>query len=284
MKRLIINADDFGLHEAINKGIIEGHKNGCITSATIMPGGNAFEHAIRLVSDNTKLGVGIHLSLVGAKTVAKPEAVPSLVDDSGLLPKQYPVFLRSLASGRINLSDVRRELAAQIEKTFAAGIKPTHLDSHQHMHVVPGVIDIVIQLANEYGVKALRIPDEPYFFFGGYRCGLGRFFGRCGLAALATLARKKARKSGLIVPENFFGMLAGGNMDEKKLLNIVNQLPDGSSEIMLHPGLDDRLLNSVYGWQYNWQSELAAVTNPALKNLIRSKQVELISFRELIHE
>lgn len=281
MKKLIINADDFGLHENINLGIIAGHTKGWITSTTIMAGGSAFFHAAALAADCRSLGVGVHLTLVGGQPAARPEQIPTLIDREGLLYSKYPLFLRKFCAAAIRPADVRRELVAQVNKVLAAGIQVTHLDSHQHLHIVPGIIDIVIDIAREYNIRAIRIPAEPLFFLGGFRPSAGRIIGRSGLSILAGLARQKARRARLTVPDHFFGMLAGGSMEERFFLKIINSLPDGSSEIMIHPGLNNEILKPVFSWGYHWQQELAAVTSPRLAECFKSNNISLVSFAGL---
>lgn len=281
MKHLIINADDFGLHETVNLGIIQGYTAGIITSTTIMPSGKAFEHAVCLVESHQKLGVGVHLTLVGEKPVCHPDQVKSLVNQDGYLSPQYPQFLKGYLLGKIQLADIRRELTAQVKKVIASGIQITHLDSHQHMHIVPGIMNITIDIAKEFGIKAVRIPGEPYFFRGGHPCPPMRFVARSGLTMLSQLANKKARKNQLVMPEHFFGMLAGGNMREEFLLAILETLPHGISEIMMHPGSNNEELNAIYPWNYHGQEELAAVTSSKVRQYIRENHIKLISFRDL---
>lgn len=281
MKQLIINADDFGLHSEINRGVIYGHASGCITSTSIMPGGEAFEDAVAQTAVHPNLGVGVHLTLVGAKPVAEPSRVPSLVDNEGRFTTQYPQFLARYLRGRVRLEEIREEFEAQINKTLAAGIPISHLDSHQHLHVLPGVIDIVLDIAARLNIKALRIPAEGITFLGGYPFTLARIISRSGLSSLAGMARRKAKRRGFAVPEHFFGMLAGGNLTEEYLLKMIDQLPDGTSEVMIHPGNDDAVLGSKFGWGYHWQSELAAVTSAEVHRRIADLNIKLVSFREL---
>lgn len=278
MKKLIINADDFGLHENINLGIIEGHTSGCITSTSIMPGAPAFEQAASLAADHPRLGVGIHLTLVGGRPVTKPESIKSLVNSEGMLCDSYPLFLKKVCLGDICFEDVQRELAAQVKKTLAAGIRITHLDSHQHMHIVPGIFKVVLNIAREFKIRAMRIPAEPLLFSGGFKAGAGRIIGRSGLSMLSSLARVKARINGLAVPDSFYGMLAGGSMDERLLLNIIDSLPDGITEVMLHPGLDDVGLDETFNWGYHWQQELNAVTSRRVIGRLEQENIKLISF------
>jgi hopanoid biosynthesis associated protein HpnK len=283
MKQLIINADDFGLHTDVNQGIIQGHKLGCITSTSLMPGGKAFEEAIALSLDNPHLGVGVHLTLVGANPVCEPCDVSSLVDYEGRLSANYIQFLRRFMSGKVHLGDIRKELVAQVKKVVATGIPITHLDSHQHMHIVPGIIDITIDIAKEFGIKAIRIPAEPYLFLGGYPFSAARIVARAGLTFLSGLARSKVQAADLGAPACFFGMLAGGNMQEEFLLNIVDHLPDGISEIMMHPAINATMLKELYPWNYHWQEELGAVMSKSVIESIEREKIRLVSFGVLAY-
>jgi len=283
VKRLIVNADDFGLNPAVNRAIIDGHASGCITSTSLMAGGPAYYEAIGMADACPGLGIGVHLTLVGERPVADPSRVPSLVDGEGRLPENYLQFLARFLLGKVALAEVRCELAAQLDKVAADGIAVSHVDSHQHLHVFPGILDIVLDLAAERSIRALRIPDEPLLFTGGYPFAVGRIIGRTGLSLLAGWARRKARSRGFAAPDFFFGMLAGGNMQEQYILNIINALPPGTSEIMVHPGNDDISLQALYHWSYHWQSELAAVTGKPVLGQLAKQGIDLVSFRELKH-
>lgn len=282
MKKLIINADDFGLHELVNEGIIKGYENGLITSTSIMPSGQAFEHAAQLARENPHLGIGVHLTLVAERSLTEPALVPSLVDAEGKMPSDYGKFLSGFITGQVRLAEIRTELTAQVEKVLSQGLKVTHLDSHQHLHVFPGIVDIVLDIARKFEINAIRIPDEPYLFL--HQGAMARTLARDGLTFLARIARKKARKCGMMVPDHFFGMLSGGNMSETSLAFIVQHLPEGISEIMMHPGSDNAVLSSAYSWQYHWQEELQAVVSPVVRQMVRDKGVHMISFGELANE
>lgn len=281
MKYLIINADDFGLDETVNLGIIQGHTSGVITSASIMPSGRAFTHGANLALANPELGIGVHLTLVGEKPVCDPRAVPSLVDKDGYLPPQYPQFLLRYLFGSIQLADIRRELTAQVQKVVDSGIHITHLDSHQHLHIMPGIIAVTLDIAQKFGIKAIRIPAEPYFFTGGYSCSPMRLIARAGLTFLARLAAKSALRKKIGAPEHFFGMLAGGNLGEERLLSIIDALPDGISEIMMHPGTNNEVLNNRYNWNYHGEEELTAATSDNVRQCLANHNIYLISFRDV---
>lgn len=281
MKQLIINADDFGLHPSINSGIMKGVQQGGITSTTIMPAAGYFEDAVSRALAVPGLGIGVHLTLVGEKPVCPSDKVSSLIDRQGNFAVKYPQFLLRFLSGRICLAQIETEFSAQIAKVMNTGIRITHLDSHQHLHIMPGIIDIVLALAARYKIKAVRIPDEAYFFQGGLPLKPGRMLARTGLTILARRARCKAGQKGVLTPDHFFGMLAGGHMSEQQLCNIVEHLPDGSSEIMIHPGSDDDMLKQQFDWNYHWEAELRAVTGKKIIQRLTENKVRLISFGEL---
>ncbi|MFA6850842.1 MAG: ChbG/HpnK family deacetylase [Selenomonadaceae bacterium] len=284
MRNLIVNADDFGLHSDVNHAIINGHKQGCITSTSLMPTGIAMEEAAELARQVPLLSVGVHLTLVAEKPVLPPEQISSLVDEQGRFFPDHIAFIKRFVQGKIRLDELRAECDAQICKLEKAGVAISHLDSHQHLHVLPKIIDICLDLAREHQIYKMRLPAEEYFFTGGYPADLKRKIARCGLSFCATLARSKAAKRHIIMPKAFFGMLAGGHMEEKYFLAVLNVLKAESSEIMVHPGMHSVLLGQIYDWQYHWTDEFHAVTSPAVMHYIKENHINLISFKELLHE
>ena len=279
MKKLIVNADDFGLHEEINKGIIKGYQEGFITSTSLMCSAPAFENAVALAKENPGLGIGIHLTLVGSvPSVLPKEKISSLVNDKGLFPENYVAFAKMFYTGQVKMVQLELELRAQIEKALATGLNITHVDSHQHTHVLPGMTGLVVKLCNEYKIKNIRIPQEGYFFSGGFAGGLGRKIGRAGLSFCAYLAAMQAKSAGLAYPESFFGMLAGGNLNETLVGNIITALPDGVSEIMTHPGLNKQELDKHFTWDYHWEDELNAFLSAKNKTLLEQHKVALMNF------
>ena len=279
MKYLIINADDFGLHEYINAGIIKGFQEGCITSASLMCSAPAFRNAVDSAKKNPDLGIGVHLTLVGGvRSMLPSDRIPSLLDENGLFISDYVLFVKRFIAGMVKKSEIKAELSAQIECALHTGLPITHVDSHQHLHVLPGIIDIVIELCNAYGIAKVRIPAEDIRWSGGYSANLGRFVGRFGLTVCAEMAKKKLIKAGLRFPEHFFGMLAGGNLDGKLVRRIIAELPEGVSEIMTHPGVQSSDLSKLYLWGYHWEEELAAFLAPETKAEIKEQRISLINF------
>lgn len=284
MKRLIVNADDFGLHTEINRAIIKGYQQGCLRSTSLMPTGRAAEEAAELACENPGLGVAVHITLVAEKPVLPPEKVPTLVGPDGYFFPDHIAFIRQFAAGRIRLAELQAECEAQISRVEQLGVTISHLDSHQHLHVLPKIIDLCLALMKEHNIQKMRLPAEGYLFSGGYPAPFARKIAKCGLTACAQLAARKARRAGVLMPQAFFGMLAGGHMEQKYFSAILRSLPEGVSEIMVHPGADNKILGGFYDWQYHWEQELSSVTSEETMQYLAAQPIELISFKELSHE
>ena len=284
MKKLIVNADDFGLHTEVNKAVIKGYQKGCIRSTSLMPTGAAVEEACELARGNPGLGIGIHITLVAERPVLPVEKVATLVDENGYFHADHMVFIKKYLLGEIDKGQLYAECEAQISRAMSLGLNITHLDSHQHLHTLPGVTPICLELMKKYHIHRMRYPGEAFAFTGGYDAGLFRRVAKCGLTVCAMLARRRAKCYNVMMPEHFFGMLAGGHMEERYFLNILRALPDGVSEIMVHPGCDAAALGSVYDWQYHWEDELASVTSLETMRYLKEHEIELVSFKELTHE
>lgn len=282
MKQLIVNADDFGLHPLINAGIIKGHQEGFITSTSLMPSAPCWQEAVRLAKENPRLGIGVHLTLVGGvPSVLPKEQVSSLLDDDGLFLPDYVAFAKRYYSGAVKRSELEAELRAQLERALSCGVNITHIDSHQHTHVLPGINSLVLKLSNEYNIIRVRIPKEGYLFTGGFQTGVGRLIGRSGLSFCADMAALRADSLGLRHPQHFYGMLAGGHLNAQLIANILRQLPEGVSEIMTHPGLDSAALGKAFSWQYHWREELDAYLDAGNKALLKELGIEPVSFAAL---
>ena len=283
MKQLIVNADDFGLHKDINRGIIKGYQEGFITSTSLMVSAPACEEAVELAATNPCLGVGVHLTLVGGvKPLLPQEQVSSLLDEQGLFLPSYVEFAKRFYTGGIKKAELEKELRGQIEKALGLGLNITHLDSHQHTHVLPLVNSLVLDLGIEYNIRRVRIPWESVFFSGGYAAGLGRKIGRNGLSFCSAMAKLKAKNLGYSCPDHFFGMLAGGNLNPELIGNILAHLPEGVSEIMTHPGLNKQELGKLFKWNYHWEDELSAYLSRRNKALLQEKQIKLINFGDIL--
>lgn len=279
LRYIIINADDFGRHAEINRAVEEGLVHGCLRSATVMPGGAAFAGAIDIARRHEELGLGVHFTLVDGHPILPPEEIPSLVGSEGDFLPDHTALLKRYLKGSINLEEVRRELAAQLQKVEATGIPISHVDSHQHMHTLPGIIDIVLDLAARAGIRAVRTPRTP--LFAGAFGGLGQLVGRLGLSTLARLAACKAHRRGLLTPDNFAGIVAGEAVSEGELLHLIAHLPQGTTEVMMHPGMKNDVLQEDSGWQHDFEAELAAILSPRVGEALRKAEVKPVNFRHL---
>ena len=209
---LIINADDFGLHPDIDAGIIEGHQKGLITSTSLIAAGTSFDNAITQALKNPNLGIGIHLSLVGGlPPIAPPDKVASLLTKEGQFYPHYPSFIKAWLQGKISPEDIAYEWNAQIAKILDTGIKISHFDSHQHLHVLPGLSQILLDLSQRFSIFKIRSPKEPLNFFSTGPLSISRIIARTGLTTCAQVAESKW-KTMLTSTDHFYGTLAGGNL------------------------------------------------------------------------
>ena len=280
MKRIIVNADDFGRHELINRAVERAFNAGCLKSATLMAGGIAFDDAVKLAKKIPNLGVGIHFTLANGNPILPPNEIPSLVTSEGIFHGDYIKFLKRYLSGKISLSEVRSELAAQLEKILNTGLTLTHFDSHQHLHHIPGIIEIVLELAAAKNISAMRVANTK--LFDGELDSLGKFIGRLGLGSLAKFAAHLAHKKNFATPEHFAGIVAGESVNENFMLKLIENFREGTTEIMLHPGTDNKILQDFCQWEHDFEEELAAVTSPKVLNALAEKNISAINFTELI--
>ena len=197
-KKLILNADDFGRHELINQAVERGVTQGYLRSATLMPGEPCFDGAVALAKAHPELGVGIHFTLVDGHPVLPPAEIPSLVTAEGKFYPQHNAFVKAYLTGKIDLADVRRELTAQLDKFLAAGLVPTHADSHQHIHILPGIFPVVLDILAAKGIYRVRIPKVHAALGAFFSGGLADIIGRLGLWTLAALG--KPRPGGVVLP------------------------------------------------------------------------------------
>ena len=279
MKQLIVNADDFGRHELINRAVKRAFNRGCLRSATLMAGGIAFDDAVKVAKKISGLGVGIHFTLACGNPVLPPKEIPTLVTAEGIFHADYVAFLKLYLRGRISLAEVRAELAAQLEKIQRAGVKLTHVDSHQHLHHVPGIVKIVLELASSAGLRAMRVADAK--LFDGELKTFGQFVGRFGLNSLAKFAAFHAHRKNFATPNHFAGIVAGEAVDENFMLKLIENLRDGTTEVMLHPGTDNKILQDFCQWDHDFEAELAAVTSPKVLAALEAENISAVNFAAL---
>ena len=273
--RLIVHADDFGISESVNHGIVEAHRRGIVTSTSLMANGAAFEHAVALAKQHPTLDVGVHLTLTEERPVGPP--APGLVDASGRFPPHAFQFTARYALGRIPLDAVRAELDAQIRRVLERGVAVSHLDGHQHVHVLPGIAGVVAELAKVHGIRTVRYPAERVRAYMLRARDLRRVAEQVVLAALCALSPLRRLKR----IDEFVGFYFGGRLDETNLATVLAGLPAGrTAELMCHPGDDDP--RGRYGhWHYAWAAERDALSSPRIRDLVLARGVQLISYRDL---
>lgn len=287
MKALILNADDFGLTLGVNEGVIRAHREGILTSATLMANGEAFEDAVRRARENPSLGVGVHLVLVGGRPVAPPGEVASLVDENDEMPSSLASFVAKVTAGLIRDEHIERELTAQIRKVRVSGIEPTHLDSHKHTHAHPRVMESVARVARQCGVTRIRKPFEALrdsWRSANVQSVSGAIQLMGATAAQISVPRFDAvsRRYGLRSPDHFLGLALTGQVSSAALCRLIDTLPHGTTEIMLHPGICDSDLQATGSrLQAQRETELDALLTPGLESVLAEREIRLISYREL---
>lgn len=281
MNRVIFNADDFGIHTEVNHAVATAYEKGVLTSTSLLANGPAYDEAVAIAKAHPGLGIGIHLCLVGSlPTILGPKEVPSLVDASGLVPESYAEFMKRSLLGKINYTEVYQELDAQMEKIMAAGLNITHVDSHQHLHMLPQVWPIVQALMKKYGIHRLRVPRESYVF-KAIHANPVRVMARNSLTFLCERAMRDVRRLQFTTTDFFWGMVDGGNMNETNLAYILDRLPFGVHEIMMHPGRSTAVLSQQFSWGYHWQDEFHALTAPAIQDIMAKRDIKKINFGDL---
>lgn len=244
-----------------------------------MAGGKFFDDAVKIAKKNPGLGVGIHFTLANGFPVLPPEKIPSLVTEDGVFFENYVVFLKKFVQGKISLGEIKIELAAQLEKVQRARINLTHFDSHQHLHHFPGIIDIVLDLAESAKISKMRAANTK--IFDGELNSFGKFVGRFGLSSLAKFAKYKANKKNISAPEHFAGIVAGESVSENFLENLILNLQEGTTEVMLHPGTDNKILKDYCEWDHDFEEELNAVTSEKILKLLEEKNISATNFKNL---
>jgi predicted glycoside hydrolase/deacetylase ChbG (UPF0249 family) len=274
--RLIVNADDFGFSDGVTRGIIEAHAAGTVTSTSMMANGLDWESAVRFARATRTLDVGVHLNLVQGRPLLR---VPSLTDrrTGELLP--LGALARRTLARRIDRDELAAELRAQIERVRQAGISVTHLDSHRHAHVLPGIFATVRRVAIEAGIRALRIPREPLAMNVLHPGATAR---KIVLATSLSVSRALPLDAALATTDHFRGVsMQGGAHFDRRLRRALDTLGPGSTELMVHPGHVDEALIAQDPYTRPRAIELAALTSPGIRERLARGDIELTSFAAL---
>jgi predicted glycoside hydrolase/deacetylase ChbG (UPF0249 family) len=236
-KRVIINADDFGLSTAVNEAVLHAAEDGLISSATIMANMPGFEEAVRGALAHPHLGVGVHLNLLRGKALSDPAAIPSLVDQDGNLPGSAGALARKILMGKLLSSEIEAEICAQIRRVLDCGIVPTHLDSEKHMHLAfPLVGAAACRAASAFGIPSIRVAREMTVRPACTKApGVTQRLKSAFIRRQSHVFVKTASDHGLRFTDAFFGIAYTGLMTAPVYMSIFSQLPEGTVEIMTHP-------------------------------------------------
>jgi len=244
--RLIVTADDVGLHPGMTAGAIRAHREGIVTACSVVANGAAFDDAVTQLRDVPSLEAGVHLALV---------------EERSLTGMHFPKSYRSFVLGRKDFAAIERELRAQIERVLASGLRVTHLNGHQHLHMLPSIFAIVARLADEYGIGYVRRVRD--------RGGQGGVVRRASIAAVNLLGRKTAdeRSNDITI-----GVMEAGRLTAARIVALL-QHAEGTTELVTHPGIG---VDAYPHWRYAWDQETAALCDRSVREAIANRGIELI--------
>ncbi len=290
MRKLIVNADDFGFNREVTDGIIQCHRAGTVTSTTMMVNMPAAEYASALIPKYPDLSVGIHLNLTLGRPITNPSQIPSLVDDRGYFHNHIEMFRRAFRF-KLNPCEIEKEFSAQIERFMKYGVKPTHCDSHHHIADCPGVVSVRIKLLKEYNIRRLRTQRGWYYRdinLKGFKklpdtilMNIKKFPNRTYYEILHLYCRRK----GFILPDERYGF--GKLISDKKsdysiegFQALIENCPQGVIECVVHPGLlsEDAMDRPEFREQRKIEYDL--LMNPECLKICKSYGVQLINFTQ----
>ncbi len=289
-RKLIVNADDFGLTRGINFAVSECAEVGVLRSATLMPNGEAFDDAVKMAKGWENFGTGIHFALTDLKPLLPTDKLHGLAGPDGFLPSSPGELLKKIAGRKTLRGAIRRELFAQAEKVYDCGIRVTHFDSHKHVHTIPVVLDIIIEIAERFSVKVIRDPFEAegaWSFL--YDLGKGertkfvkQYVMARGSIFLRPHFRSRIRKAGIQTSAGLYGISASGFINEKIIRRICSMLKPGVSELMTHPGIVDEELERCNTRLLDSRArEKDLLVSTRVKELFESHEIILSHFGKL---
>lgn len=286
LRRLIVNADDFGFTSGVNRAIIEAHSHGIVTSSTLMAKGSAFQEAVNLARNTPDLSVGCHVVLIDGEPALDPDKLPSLTASGRFRDGLQSFALRALTR-RVNEEDVFAEARAQIGKIQSAGITVSHVDTHKHTHLFPRIVRPLLRAARECGVRAIRNPFGPRLPIRSsqlmQRPNLWTRYAQMRvLGIFANNFRQAVDQNGLTTTKGTLGVEVTGTLDERLFHAIAETIPDGTWEFVCHPGYNDADLQKAHTrLRESRETELRVLTLPAARAILQEKGIQLISYREL---
>ncbi|MGA3105477.1 MAG: ChbG/HpnK family deacetylase [Terriglobales bacterium] len=294
MRRLIVNADDFGLTAGVDRAIVETHTNGVVTSTTLMATGAAFEDAVRAARLAPSLSVGCHVVLVDGTPVSPADTIDTLVAIRSAEPEKFFSSLSAFAAramlGGFDQDQLVTEITAQIRKIQAAGLQVTHLDTHKHAHMFPEILTALLRAARICGVRAIRNPivpvkSLPAKLFKGKRELWKRY---SQVRVLHTFSRQflqKTKRAGIFAPDGVIGVIETGMVDAELLRQTIAKLPEGTWELVCHPGYDDADLGAVRTrLRASRGQERDLLVSPEFRQFLAEQKIELLGYRRFVEE
>jgi predicted glycoside hydrolase/deacetylase ChbG (UPF0249 family) len=274
---LIVNADDYGLTPRVSRAVLDAHRDGIVTSTSVLALAPGFEPTVGWLADAPSLGTGAHLAVVGEDPpLLSAREVPTLVDRQGRLDLSWRQFLPRAAAGRIDADDLHREFAAQIERIQGAGVTIDHLDTHQNLHLWPSVRRVVMDLGDEHDVRVVRVTRSTA------RSPVGVVVSR-----LARDLERRCDRSGWTYAEASTGLDEAGNLHQRAMIDALRRLyatGAPSAELATHPGQADDPDLVRYEWDYQWADELAALRAPEVRAEVEALGFRLGTFGDLAAE
>ncbi|MCL5267426.1 MAG: ChbG/HpnK family deacetylase [Bacteroidetes bacterium] len=278
-KLLIVNADDFGLHDSINSGIIDSCQNGIVRSISVCPSGEAFERGVaELRRMNLDLDIGVHLTFIEEAPLSPQSEISSLLTKSGTFFSNYSVFMVQYLKGRVNTAELLIEGRRQIERVLGAGLNPIHLDSHQHVHCFPPIWHVVTKLAKQFRIPFIRLSHFDRL--------LGNRSAKETIIATGVNILSWANGKYRVPPEistiRTAGLSNAGKLDQQRFESTLENLSPGVHEFVSHPGYNTDSLEQRYHWGYHWSLESQTLQSNAVKNMLADYGVNLTTFSQVL--
>jgi hopanoid biosynthesis associated protein HpnK len=271
VRRLIVNADDFGLSSSVNEAVIRAHREGILTTASLMTNESGFDEAVKLAKENSKLGVGLHLTLLMGHSALQPKKIPGLVNSHGEFSNS-PVGIGMNYFFKRNLREqLRAEIHAQFAKFHETGLPLDHVNGHLHLHLHPVIFKIMMEDSEKLRIRHLRLTRDC--LSRNRKMSRGHWFYRISHAAifefLSSRARKVLAQKKIRHAQITFGLLQNSRVDEDYILKLLPELPSGDSELYSHPSLGE------------FKHEFDALISPRVKEQIKKLGIELIRYQDL---
>ena len=278
MTRVIFNADDFGASASINAAVLRAHREGVLTSASLMVTGDAAAEAIEIARANPGLAVGLHVVLVRGRSALPASELPHLVDSAGRFRDDAARAGAYYFFSRAARRELARELEAQLQLFARTGLPLAHVDGHLNLHVHPAVLPLLVPLAQRYGARGFRLPNDDIWL--ALKHDSSHALSKCAtfaaLRALSLWAAPKLGRAGLTQAERVFGLIQSGHMDRGYVLTLLEDLHGASAELYLHPTDGPR-----QDEQGPNPEDLATLLDPAVRGLVEGRGMRLATYPSL---